>query len=1286
MTKPNYPQQRPRWWRPLLSLGVATLPLMMSHAATAAPDSVALVGDLQSELGCAGDWQPECATTELTFTGDDNWKGTFTVPAGNWEYKIAYNDSWDENYGADGNRDGGNIALVLTEETAVTFTYNQTTHDISTSVPVVIAQPSAVTIAGSLQEELGCPGDWQPECAATQLSYDEDDGVWQGTFTLPSGDWEYKAPLNESWDENYGANATAGGANIPLSVATGTAVKFYYSHATHWITDNVNTPIITAAGDFQAALGCPGDWQPDCLQSWLQDPDGNGTYTFTTTALPAGNYEVKVTHGESWDENYGADGAPGGANITFTVEQDNDTVAFSYNADTHRLTVGDSAAEGNLGLAKAYWLSADTIAWDVPVDSVVQLHYNANGDLTSSPAGISGGESITLVYDDSGISEELQARYPHLASLPVFRINGAINLDLVPQILKQQFAVAALTDSGSLVDATALQPAGVLDDLYGDAINASDEYTLGVSFDGDTPTVRVWAPTAQSVSLLLFDDSDPASVGSEYAMTEDPATGIWSVTGDASWNRKFYLFDVEVFVRTTGQVEHNQVTDPYTLSAGVDGMRSQIVNLDDADLKPEGWGSLAKPAFNAPEDAVIYELHVRDFSISDKTVDESLRGTFMAFTQSNSNGMQHLSNLAEAGLTHLHLLPAFDCATIKEDPADRQVISEDLSVYGPDSEEQQAAVGAIRGDDGFNWCYDPFHYTLPEGSYATEADGVTRIREFREMVAALSAAGLRVVMDVVYNHTSGSLQGEKSVLDKIVPDYYHRLNADGYIESSSCCSNTASENAMMEKLMLDSLLTWATQYKVDGFRFDLMAHHTKDNIVNARDLLQALTVEADGVNGNEIYLYGEGWNFGEVANNARFVQASQANMAGTGIGESTGVGSFNDRFRDAMRGGGPFDTGIDHVRTQGFISGLYYDPNAENSGSSDEWNRLLTAADQIRIALSGSLAAFTFIDGNGNTVTGADVDYGGQSTGFTSDPQETINYAAAHDNETLFDINQYKTPLSTTAEDRVRIQNMANSFIALAQGIPFFHAGQDMLRSKSSDRNSYDSGDWFNRLDFSYSENGWARGLPPEWDNGASWDISGPLLANPDLAVDSDNIQRAVDHLREMLEIRKSSPLFRLQTAEHILERLSFHNTGPSQLPGLIAMQLDDRTGDNLDPFADRIVVLFNANDEAQSLVIDDAVGADFRLHMTQLNSTDPIVAQSAFNSDTGEFTVPARTTAVFVQANTASELNNEDSVDATDSSGGGGAWGNTALDPLLLILLIALAFYRQSFYRRKVH
>ncbi len=198
--------------------------------------------------------------------------------------------------------------------------------------------PVSVTIAGSLQDELGCSGDWQPDCAATHLSYDGDDDVWQESFDLPAGSWEYKAALNDSWDLNFGANAQQDGPNIPLALASPTTVKFYYSHQTHWITDNVNSIIATVPGSFQSALGCPGDWQPDCLRSWLQDPDGDGVYGFTTDAIPAGDYEAKVAHDESWAVNFGQDGIPNGPNIPFSVPA-GATVSFEYDAATHILDI-----------------------------------------------------------------------------------------------------------------------------------------------------------------------------------------------------------------------------------------------------------------------------------------------------------------------------------------------------------------------------------------------------------------------------------------------------------------------------------------------------------------------------------------------------------------------------------------------------------------------------------------------------------------------------------------------------------------------------------------------------------------------------------------------------------------------------------------------------------------------------------------------------------------------------------------------------------------------------------
>ena len=204
--------------------------------------------------------------------------------------------------------------------------------------------PTSVTIAGSLQSELGCPGDWQPDCAGTHLTYDANDDVWQGTFNIPAsldepnGIWEYKAPLNNSWDENYGLHAVQGGANIPLHLAANTPVKFYYDHKTHWVTDNQNSVIAVAPGSFQSELGCSGDWAPDCLRSWLQDFDGDGTYTFETS-LPPGSYEGKVALNESWDINYGAGGVQNGDNIPFTVNAPDDNVVFSYNSTSHVLTI-----------------------------------------------------------------------------------------------------------------------------------------------------------------------------------------------------------------------------------------------------------------------------------------------------------------------------------------------------------------------------------------------------------------------------------------------------------------------------------------------------------------------------------------------------------------------------------------------------------------------------------------------------------------------------------------------------------------------------------------------------------------------------------------------------------------------------------------------------------------------------------------------------------------------------------------------------------------------------------
>ena len=1089
---------------------------------------------------------------------------------------------------------------------------------------LALAVPSAVGIPGNYQTAAGCAGNWDPACAATHLTYDAADDVWQGTFTIdPGGSYEYKAALNNSWDVNYGANATQNGPNIPLVLGGPTTVKFYYDDKTHWVTDNQNSVIATVYGSFQSELGCPGDGQPDCLRAWLpkrvRNSDGHDVYSFLSAPLPPATYTARVGIDEGSAENYGAGGVLDGPDISFTVSDSAQPVYFSYNSVTHILLINVGGPPPDLSLARAHWLTRDTIAWPLeaapPSDATFTLHYDAAAGLTSEVDGVKNGLSIPLTYesnDPAGLPAALRAKYPHLASAYTFKI-GAADVSKVPDILKAQVAVSAVSAAGKVIDATSLQIPGVLDDLY--TYNGA----LGATFAGEVPTLRVWAPTAISVALVLFDDANPATSGTSMPMTAAPATGTWSITGNASWKGKYYLYDVEVYSPTARAVVHNLVTDPYSVSLSANSKRTQLIDLADSAHKPSGWDTLAKPALAAPEDIVLYELHVRDFSIRDTTVPAEKRGMYLAFTEAASNGMKHLARLAQAGLTHIHLLPVFDIATVREVKAD-QVEPADLSSFAPDSSEQQAAIKAVADQDGFNWGYDPYHYTVPEGSYASNPDGATRVLEFRQMVKGLAGAGLRVVMDVVYNHTNSSGQNEKSVLDKVVPGYYHRLNSDGYVERSTCCENTASEHAMMEKLMVDSVVTWAKQYKVDGFRFDIMGHHTKANMLKVRAALSALTPAADGVDGSKIYIYGEGWNFGEVADGARFEQATQRNMAGTGIG------TFNDRIRDAARGGGPFSA----LPEQGFLTGLFLDPSDFNQGGpTAQKNRLLHQMDLIRVSLAGNLKDYMLRRADGPTVKGSEVDYNGQPGGYTSDPQENLNYVSAHDNETLFDAIQLKAPAGAGLAARVRMNNLGLALVALGQGIPFFHAGDELLRSKSLDRNSYNSGDWFNFLDFTYESNNWGVGLPPDQDT--HWSLMGPLLADASLKPSKADITRSLDTFLELLKIRKSSRLFRLATADEVKQRVVFHNTGVGQMPGVIVMHLKGEVGTD-DP--SDIVVVFNANPGEVSWQDKELFGDKYmKLHPVQAESADPVVKTARFIHLTGGFAVPGRTAAVFVPA-----------------------------------------------------
>jgi pullulanase-type alpha-1,6-glucosidase len=891
--------------------------------------------------------------------------------------------------------------------------------------------------------------------------------------------------------------------------------------------------------------------------------------------------------------------------------------AKQFNNPEDALAAADLAAVGDITQRKAYWVSEGLIIYptDYDAQNTYALVYSPKYEIQVTSEGVKGAEIIPLSWENEGLPEELAAKFPHLVSFNVFRLPAEV-LENVPKMLRGQVGMATWDSNGALKDLTGLQIPGVLDDLF------AYDGPLGISWDGDTPTFRLWAPTASFVGMYIYADTDPGTVGIPDPMSFDPETGVWSKEGKPEWKGQYYRYEIDVYMPSEGRVVRNEVTDPYSVGLAMNSTHSLIVDLDDPALLPDGWEELKKPEVTVPEDMVLYELHVRDFSIFDESVPEEARGTFSAFTYTSSDGMKHLRKLAQAGLTHIHLLPAFDIATVNEDKTSwKSADMEVLSALPPDGKEQQALVNETRAADGFNWGYDPYHYTVPEGSYSTDPNGSARILEFREMVMALNESGLRLVMDVVYNHTNASGNSDYAVLDKIVPGYYHRLSGTGVVESSTCCSNTATENHMMNRLMVDSVLTWTTAYRVDGYRFDLMGHHMKENMLDLRQTLNELTFEKDGVEGSEVYVYGEGWNFGEVADNARGVNATQINLAGSGIG------TFNDRLRDAARGGNPFGG----LQEQGFINGLYNNPNeVEVRSAEEQLMTLLGFSDIIRVTLSGNLADYSFTDYNGETAKGIDLLYNGNpGAGYTADPQENIVYVSAHDNETLFDAIQYKAPIGISVEDRVRMQNMGISLVSLSQGVPFFHAGSELLRSKNMDRDSYDSGDWFNRLDLTYQDNNWGKGLPIADKNSTNWDIMRPLLANSDLKPAPKHIQSALNHFIEMLSIRESSPLFRLQTAEQIKDRVHFHNTGLDQIPGLIVMSIDDRVGENLDPGAEYIVVLFNATDEAWSFELDEEFSSPMFLHPILADAADEMTRSSAYQD--GIMYVPAMTTAVFV-------------------------------------------------------
>ena len=883
--------------------------------------------------------------------------------------------------------------------------------------------------------------------------------------------------------------------------------------------------------------------------------------------------------------------------------------------------------------------------------------------------------TITPLRVVGNLPQDVRAAHPHLEGYIALSATGAdgtplLDVDAVKAALTGQVTIVQYTDTeaegtgGNLDAFTGVQTAIVLDHLYA---RSAAEAELGVVFhhvrdangttDGTTgttdpaaneaatngtaptstgarPSFALWAPTARTVTLLTWETGDPLGSVPEVPgpPVRTPAVrgedGRWCVANaeGAIGVGCQYLWEVEVYVPSTRTVETNLVTDPYSVALTLDSTRSVAVDLADGRLAPPQWATTPAPRLRNDSARSIYELHVRDFSAADPTVPPDLRGTYLAFTVEDSAGVRHLADLAEAGMNTVHLLPTFDIATIPEDRSAQRAPSIPAGA-GPASTEQQAAIAAVADNDAYNWGYDPYHWGVPEGSYATEGhqDGGARVVEFRQMVGALHALGYQVVLDQVYNHMAACGQDPFSVLDKVVPGYYHRLDAVGTVTASACCANTATENAMCERLMIDSVVRWARWYRVDGFRFDLMGHHPRATMERLRAALDRLTPQADGVDGTGLYLYGEGWNFGEVANNALFTQATQGQLDGTGIG------TFNDRLRDAVHGGSPFDP--DHRTYQGFGTGLLTQSNGlDPRGWNDQAADLGHRTDLVRLGLAGNLRDYVMTLSDGSVRRGADLLHNGSPAAYASAPQENVNYVDAHDNETLYDLLAYKLPRGMTPAERVRMNTVCLATVALGQSPAFWCAGTELLRSKSLDRDSFNSGDWFNAIDFSGQSNGFGRGLPPASRNEGAWPIQGPLLADAWLRPTSEQIAAARAQALDLLRLRSSTPLFALGDTALIRDKLRFPGAGFGAPPGAIAMLIDDTVGRDVDPGLDAVLVVFNASGHTLTWPLGELVGRDLHLSPVQAGGADDVVRRTGFDRSTGTVSVPARTVSVLVQ------------------------------------------------------
>jgi pullulanase len=508
---------------------------------------------------------------------------------------------------------------------------------------------------------------------------------------------------------------------------------------------------------------------------------------------------------------------------------------------------------------------------------------------------------------------------------------------------------------------------------------------LGLTYSPKESAFRIWAPSAEKAQLIFYKEGIDGIAVSTVDMNK-AVDGIWFSKIPGDLKGKFYVFKVQINGKWL-----DEVPDPYAKAVGVNGKRAMVVDLKETN--PTGWETDKSPMFKNKTDAIIYELHVRDASIHESSGIKN-KGKYLGLTETGTKNAEGLStgldHIKELGVTHVHLLPVFDFYSVDE---------------------------STPGKPQYNWGYDPLNYNVPEGSYSTNPyDGVTRIKEFKQMIQAFHQNGLRVVMDVVYNHTRLT---QDSYFNQVVPGYYYRQTKDGKFSNATACGNEmASERYMMRKFMLESVLYWVKEYHIDGFRFDLMGVHDIEtmNLVS-RELHKIKP---------GILLYGEGWTAGPspLPDSLRALKRNAYKLDRIAV--------FSDDIRDGIKGS------VFEHKDKGFASGK---PEMEET---------------IKFGIVASCKH--------PQVDYTKVNY--SKAPYASQPWNTITYCECHDNHVLWDKLAVSARNSQVA-DRKEMYKLGLSTVLTSQGICFLHAGTEFLRTKKGVENSFESPDSINSIDWS---------------------------------------------------------------------------------------------------------------------------------------------------------------------------------------------------------------------------